>query len=353
MNNPYENEFDANQIVEENVQIFTDVVLTTDGSGNYIISSADPVGLFQGAVTITDSLPMFELKTGVPKTLRKTFIQELQWDAKTEALEFTSKNLCFGMGVSKALREIWDGLTEYDRFWEDAAEDQQLLQLRPGRGLSWNRARFAHKGIKMATDVPVLKVYPGSPVKPWTALTVFNVGDIIEPTTPGDYYYICSTSGTSGATEPSPWGSTPDGTTSDGTAVWTCKAWIIGVSGTDYYIGASQGELFALPGGAFTTTDRMQILAKYKAIPLACEIVPLKQTGFVSWTGSVLITGIDVNTNKRRWFYIPKAEVSSTGIKTAAAGVWSLGITITALDNPDTPDYPLGWELKDVESTAA
>lgn len=50
----------------------------------------------------------------------------------------------------------------------------------------------------------------------------YLVGQFIAPTTPNGYVYECTTSGTSGGTEPS-WPTTPGNTVNDGTVVWTCR----------------------------------------------------------------------------------------------------------------------------------
>jgi len=56
----------------------------------------------------------------------------------------------------------------------------------------------------------------------WQATHVYNLTNEIEPTVASGYYYICSKAGTSDGTEPSPWGTTVGGITTDGTAEWTC-----------------------------------------------------------------------------------------------------------------------------------
>lgn len=57
----------------------------------------------------------------------------------------------------------------------------------------------------------------------WTASTVVALGYSVIPTTPNGYRYVVTTAGTTDTTEPS-WGVTINGTTSDGTAVWTLVA---------------------------------------------------------------------------------------------------------------------------------
>jgi hypothetical protein len=58
----------------------------------------------------------------------------------------------------------------------------------------------------------------------WEANTAYTNGDIrcSDSLSPRDYYFECTTSGTSGSTEPS-WDLTPGNTTNDGTAVWTTR----------------------------------------------------------------------------------------------------------------------------------
>lgn len=57
----------------------------------------------------------------------------------------------------------------------------------------------------------------------WSMETTFLDGDYVLPTVVGDYCYECTTAGDTDITEPV-WGTTPGGTTSDGTVVWTCRA---------------------------------------------------------------------------------------------------------------------------------
>lgn len=62
----------------------------------------------------------------------------------------------------------------------------------------------------------------------WAASTIYSSGDRVVPTrgygtaTAKKYVFECTTGGTSGGSEPT-WGTTPGGTTSDNTAVWTCR----------------------------------------------------------------------------------------------------------------------------------
>ncbi len=55
----------------------------------------------------------------------------------------------------------------------------------------------------------------------WVTLTAYAVGDWVKPTTVASHAYKCTTAGTTAATEPT-WGTTNNGTTTDGTVTWTC-----------------------------------------------------------------------------------------------------------------------------------
>ncbi len=52
--------------------------------------------------------------------------------------------------------------------------------------------------------------------------TAYALGDVIKPTTYASHAYKCTTAGTSHANTEPTWGTTNGGTTTDGTAVFTC-----------------------------------------------------------------------------------------------------------------------------------
>ncbi|NIB44826.1 hypothetical protein HBA55_34920 [Pseudomaricurvus alkylphenolicus] len=54
----------------------------------------------------------------------------------------------------------------------------------------------------------------------WQANTAYALNDVIVPSVDNGHIYICTTAGTSDASEPT-WGTTKGGTTSDNAAVWT------------------------------------------------------------------------------------------------------------------------------------
>lgn len=62
----------------------------------------------------------------------------------------------------------------------------------------------------------------GEDAETWIAETAYVLTDGVIPTVVNGYWYECTTAGTTGVSQPT-WGTTVGGTTSDGTAVWTCR----------------------------------------------------------------------------------------------------------------------------------
>jgi len=72
------------------------------------------------------------------------------------------------------------------------------------------------------TDIETNRMYY-TVVPDWTLNTGYSLGDFVKPTALNSYVYECTTAGTSAGVEPSPWNTTPDGTTNDNTVVWTTR----------------------------------------------------------------------------------------------------------------------------------
>ena len=64
----------------------------------------------------------------------------------------------------------------------------------------------------------LLKLWPETSARN----TAYTLGDVVKPTTYASHSYKCTTAGTSHATVEPTWGTTNGGTTTDGTAVFTC-----------------------------------------------------------------------------------------------------------------------------------
>lgn len=73
----------------------------------------------------------------------------------------------------------------------------------------------------------------------WAASKDYTTVDWVRPVSPNGYIYECTTAGRSGASAPT-WPTTPSNTVSDGTAVWTCRAFTptyVVPASTKTYIG--------------------------------------------------------------------------------------------------------------------
>ena len=55
----------------------------------------------------------------------------------------------------------------------------------------------------------------------WQASTAYALGALVSPSSANGHFYLCTSAGTSGASEPS-WSTTNGATTTDGGATWTC-----------------------------------------------------------------------------------------------------------------------------------
>ena len=80
---------------------------------------------------------------------------------------------------------------------------------------------FARTWVSLSgTDLNEI-IKPTTP-SDWAATTAYSLNNRVKPTSQNGYYYVCSTAGTTGGTQPA-W-PTQDGlTVTDGTVVWTCR----------------------------------------------------------------------------------------------------------------------------------
>jgi len=100
-------------------------------------------------------------------------------------------------------------------------------------GVDWRVTMEAKASTAEATGMALRVAYllvPEGGANPvakdrWAANTAYQLGDRVIPllTHLNGFYYECTTAGTSGGAQPG-WGVVAEGTTNDGTAVWTAKA---------------------------------------------------------------------------------------------------------------------------------
>mgnify|MGYP001204036055 CR=1 FL=1 len=87
------------------------------------------------------------------------------------------------------------------------------------------------------TDISDL-VFDDSNANTWGADQIYAVGQTVLPVLAENYYYECTTAGTSGATEPT-WSTTPGSSTVDNGVVWTCHVRGYSWQAYGYEIGAT------------------------------------------------------------------------------------------------------------------
>lgn len=80
-----------------------------------------------------------------------------------------------------------------------------------------------HLGVDPGVGYPHVQAdeFDGTPAT-WAASTAYAFGAIVQPATPNDRYYRCTTAGTTGSSQPSTW--SLNGTTTDNTLLWAAVA---------------------------------------------------------------------------------------------------------------------------------
>ena len=76
--------------------------------------------------------------------------------------------------------------------------------------------------FKSPATLPVFDQTASIQPPAWSASQSRSVGDIVMPTAGGNYYYVCTTAGTTGGSQPGSWLTTIGNTVTDNTVVWTC-----------------------------------------------------------------------------------------------------------------------------------
>lgn len=99
----------------------------------------------------------------------------------------------------------------------------------------------------------------------WQDAEAYIAGDFVKAAaTPNTVRQECTTPGTSGGTEPT-WATTPGATTTDGTAVWTCRK-LTYVLNTDYVLDTEVGHIMCLSEGDIEAAQALTIDFTHAAI---------------------------------------------------------------------------------------
>jgi hypothetical protein len=113
-------------------------------------------------------------------------------------------------------------------------------------------------------DTYVKLGYGGVTPALWLAETVYSLNDVVRPnislppgTGPNGKFYVCTSAGTSGSSQPT-WGTTNGGTTADDGATWTCypewsacDSWVGSTSVDPPSVNAGAEATFTITTGAF------------------------------------------------------------------------------------------------------
>ena len=105
----------------------------------------------------------------------------------------------------------------------------------------------------------LLKLWPETTARD----TAYTIGDVIKPTTYASHSYKCTTAGTSHATVEPTWTTTNGGTTTDGTAIFTCfdtKTYLVKAKQGDTVPYVTFGLLTEAPIGTFEDFEAIENL---------------------------------------------------------------------------------------------
>jgi len=159
----------------------------------------------------------------------------------------------------------------------------------------------------------------------WVASTAYSAGDEVEPTTANGFVYVCTTAGTSDASEPT-WPTTVGDTVTDGTVVWTCHGRWFGISGdvssdfsandviTVYGSTGNDGDytLYSVTYDSGTTTTRLEVKS---------AVTDTTADGSIGVNG--LNSGVKITIEGYDQYGDSVSEtltMSSTGLTTAVSG---------------------------------
>ena len=123
----------------------------------------------------------------------------------------------FDLYTDSGLTTAFTGTLTFTHF-TDLSDGTQDTVLYLG---STNSARQLEANSNPGVDN--ITVTPTDAIDAWATGTAYSLGDRVEPTTPNDYVYECTTAGTSDASTEPTWPTTGIGssTVTDNTAVWT------------------------------------------------------------------------------------------------------------------------------------
>lgn len=215
---------------------------------NLSISIAGSVRGYAKEGKILSNIDNYIFEAGLPLVAQGQFMQRFISKVNIKMFEFTTLNLCYGLGITNSLIETYDGSTNYyTDYWTDVLSDMQLLTFKKSRFGSKEFIRVDLDGLVDSGDVPVLKSI-------------------------------------------------------DGVTTYTRN--------TDYVIDGKRGIIYQLPNGSIISEQQIRI--KYKCLPIAGQVLPLDASSFELGEEEVIIEATNATNGKKMIIFFPKAHTSGT-----------------------------------------
>lgn len=249
-------------------------------SGMDIALGEDDLGYLEGSVKLDAYAENKILISGTPKQRIGAIPFEFITKLTATMLQFSPANYIRAVGSDSAYLETYDGVTDYyTKYWTDTLSGQQLITLKKEIFSNLISARFAHKRIVSATDVPVINDTTGDPLS----------------------------------------------------------------KTADYFIDYTNGRIYARPGGAAATDGyqvrakykalpRKGTYLPLKPGALLSGIFEVTGTATDPSSGKTFIV-----------YYPKAEITPSGKLSMAADNFWSQGVEIAPVHDYSNPTYPLGY----------
>lgn len=151
---------------------------------------------------------------------------------------------------------------------------------------------------------------------------VMSLGQVIKNNA-GTHYFICSTAGTCGTSEPS-WTTTAGATTTDGTTVWTC----LGAVGNFSAWGAPVARLLYAASTSFSRANLVIFVGSNHAETIATIVFIYGVSGAQTYIYCVNSTVVNPGSGDLRT--TASLAITTSGLSTVNGGLYIYGLSISA-----------------------
>lgn len=128
-----------------------------------------------------------------------------------------ANNTSFKLYTDSGLTTLYGGTSTFTHN-SDLSDGNQDIQL-------WFGSNTASRQLQATSNPGTdnITLTPTDILPAWVASTAYTLGQTVEPTADNGFRYVCTTAGTTGATQPT-WSTTIGNTVTDGTVIWTVYA---------------------------------------------------------------------------------------------------------------------------------